>query len=214
MVHLSEETLSELLDGGPAAGAEEHLSGCPVCQGELEALRQLRAELRELPELEPPPELWTRIEERLPYDGSARRSRSYFSRGTALRVAAMAAVFVIGIGLGRVFQSNDAVTGGGQPQAATVVDAMAEVQQLGSRYDAALRNLQRLAQQEGTPLRSVNEQRLVRLDMLVEASRTALAAEPADPVLNSYLFAALEERDAVLREMDAERTSGSSTMWK
>jgi hypothetical protein len=214
MVHLSEETLSELLDGGPAAGAEEHVSSCPVCQGELEALRRLRAELRELPELEPPPELWTRIEERLPYGGGARRSRPFFSRSTVLRVAAMAAVFVIGLGLGRVFQPDVAGTEGGLPEAATITDAMAEVQQLGSQYDAALRNLQRLAQREGSPLPSVNEQRLVRLDMLVEASRTALAAEPADPVLNSYLFAALEERDAVLREMDAERTSGSSTMWR
>ena len=56
MVHLSHETLSELLDGVPAPGAEAHLTGCPVCQGELETMRGLRAELRELPELEPPPE--------------------------------------------------------------------------------------------------------------------------------------------------------------
>jgi hypothetical protein len=36
MGHLSEESLSELLDGGPAPGAAEHLSSCPVCQGGCE----------------------------------------------------------------------------------------------------------------------------------------------------------------------------------
>jgi hypothetical protein len=75
-------------------------------------------------------------------------------------------------------------------------------------------NLQRLARQEGTQLPSLSEQRLAGLDMLVEASRTALAAEPADPVLNAYLFSALEERDAVLQQMSASEPSGSGSLWR
>jgi len=223
MVHLSHETLSEVLDGGPVVGADEHLAGCPVCQGELEALRALRAELRELPELEPPAELWAAIEARLPIaSSSARRSRLRWPGLVALQVAAMAAVFVIGIGLGRVWQPGEPaaeptpppLVTASEPGPSTLPQAMADVRRLGAQYDAAVANLQRLARQEGTQLPSLREQRLAGLDMLVDASRTALAAEPADPVLNAYLFAALEERDAVLQQINASDRSGSGSLWR
>jgi hypothetical protein len=220
MVHLSHETLSELLDGGPAPGAEEHLTGCPVCQGELEALRGLRSELRELPELEAPPDLWAGIEARLP-SASSRRSRLRWPGLVALQVAAMAAVFVIGIGLGRVFQPGESPAEAtssqltaADPGPSTLTEAMSDVRRLGAQYDAAVANLQRLAREEGTQLPSLTEQRLAGLDMLVEASRTALAAEPADPVLNAYLFAALEERDAVLQQLNASDRTGSGSLWR
>jgi len=221
MVHLSHEALSELLDGGPAPGAEEHLAGCPVCQGELEALRGLRAELRELPDLEPPPELWARIEAGLPLARQRARAGLRWPRLVALQVAAMAAVFVIGIGLGRVSRPDDLASDTGTPQLvvaepgpSTLAEAMGDVRRLGAQYDAAVANLQRLASREGTQLPSLNEQRLAGLDMLVEASRSALAAEPADPVLNAYLFAALEEREAVLQQIRASEQSGSGTLWR
>ncbi|MEE9134112.1 MAG: hypothetical protein V3U13_11180 [Gemmatimonadota bacterium] len=221
MVHLNEETLSELLDGGPVAGAQEHLTSCPVCQGELEVLRQLRTELRELPELEPPAALWSRIEAGLPVAARARRSRFGRPMLIAMQVAAMLAVFVLGLSLGRMFQPGEPGADGaspalarGQPAAVTLAEAMAEVRRLGTEYDAALGSLQRLAGQEGMPMPSLTGQRLASLDMLVEASRTALSMEPADPVLNSYLFAALEERDAVLREMDTSQVTGSEVLWR
>ena len=221
MVHLSHETLSELLDGGPTPGAEEHLAGCPVCQGELEAMRTLRMELRELPELEPPPELWARIESGLPIAARRGRARTRWPGLIALQVAAMAAVFVIGIGLGRVSRPDESPTDVATPQLVvaeaepgTLAEAMSDVRRLGAQYDAAVANLQRLARQEGTQLPSLTEQRLAGLDMLVEASRTALAAEPADPVLNAYLFAALEERDAVLQQINASEQSVSGNLWR
>jgi len=220
MVHLSEETLSELLDGAPGAGAQEHLAACSVCQGELEALRRLRSELRELPELEPPAELWSRVEARLPGAPKVRGSRFGWPTLVLMQAAAMAAIFVIGLGVGRMSQPGEeeamelpvALTA--QPDAMTMADAMTEVRRLGTEYDAALANLQRLAQREGQPMPSLKEQRLASLDMLVEASRTALSVEPGDPVLNSYLFAALEERDAVLLEMSESQGTGSEVLWR
>jgi hypothetical protein len=192
-----------------------------VCQGELEALRGLRAELRELPDLEPPPELWARIEAGLPLARRRARAGLRWPRLVALQVAAMAAVFVIGIGLGRVSRPDELASDTGTPQLvvaepgpSTLAEAMGDVRRLGAQYDAAVANLQRLASREGTQLPSLNEQRLAGLDMLVEASRTALAAEPADPVLNAYLFAALEERDAVLQQIRASEQSGSGTLWR
>lgn len=219
MVHLKEETLSELLDGACVAGAEEHLGSCPVCRGELEALRRLRSELRELPELDAPPELWSRIEARLPVAGRSGRWRLGWPGRTAMQAAAMAATFVIGVGLGRMFGPGDQAGPSSQvvserAAATSLADAMAEVRRLGAQYDAALRNLEQLAAQEGAPTPSLAEQRLASLDALVEASRTALSVEPADPVLNSYLFAALEERDAVLRQIRAQQESGSEVFWR
>lgn len=220
MVHLSDETLSELLDGGSVPGADEHLATCVLCRGELDGLQQLRAELRQLPELEPPVDQWLRIAERLP-GGRARRRLGWPSL-IALQAAAMAAVFVIGLGLGRFVQPDSSVLGGAaseptvaqEPQATSLSAAMSEVRQRGAEYDRALKNLQRLARQEGAPLPFVSNERLASLDALVEASRTALSADPADPVLNSYLFAALEERDAVMQQMSATQESGSELLWR
>lgn len=125
MVHLAEEILSELLDGGHAAGAEAHLATCRVCRDELEAMRRLSAE-----------------------------------------------------------------------------------------YDAALQNLERLTQRQGGATPSLAEERLASLNTLVEASRAALSAEPTDPVLNTYLFTALEQRDQVMRELRGRATSGSEVLWR
>jgi hypothetical protein len=228
MVHLNNETLSELLDGSPAPGVQEHLASCSVCQGELELLRRMRTQLRELPQLDPPPDLWSRIEERLPY-GRERRWPGRPGR-VALRVAAMAAVFVIGLALGQAFQRGDSAGDVAQPVAgvpatvsevgapgtpASLGDAMAEVRRLAAEYDAALRTLQRMAEGRGaTDASPLARQRLANLEALVEASRAALATDPADPVLNTYLFTAVAERDALVRQLTSASGSGSGVVWR
>jgi predicted anti-sigma-YlaC factor YlaD len=57
--------LSEYLDGSlperQRAAIAEHLPGCASCRGELEALRRTVALLRDLPSVEPPDALATRI---------------------------------------------------------------------------------------------------------------------------------------------------------
>jgi hypothetical protein len=228
MVHLSSETLSELLDGSPAPGVQEHLASCSVCQGELEVLRRLRTQLRELPTLDPPPGLWTRIEERVPY--GRRRWRPSRLGLVALQVAAAAAVFVIGLALGQMLQRGEpgsdvaqpvagvALTGvepEGQTPPASLGEQMAEVRRLASEYDAALMTLQNMAQGQGRSDTSpLARQRLAALEALVEASRAALATDPADPVLNSYLFTAIAERDAMVRQLTSARGSGSGVVWR
>ena len=221
MVHLTEETLSELLDGEQVAGAGEHLTACPVCQGELEALRRLRTDLRELPELQPPEDRWARREAGMPAGRRGIRARLRWPNRVVLQAVAMAAVFVIGLGLGRFVSPGGPDGEAGLfpvdaqgPAATTLTEAMAEVQRRGADYDAALQNLERLAQQEGAPLPSLGQQRLVGLQMLVDASRSALSTDPADPVLNSYLFAAVQERDAVMRELREAQGSGEGVLWR
>jgi hypothetical protein len=223
VVHLNDEALSELLDGDGVAATKEHLASCESCQRELQALGNVRLALRELPELEPPGDLWARIESRLPVPSRTRRSRLRWPGLIALQAAAMAAVFVLGLGLGRFFEPGQ--SGGSEAvvaqrpvaetaSAGSLAEALAEVRRRGAEYDAALRDLERLARQEGAPVGSLAEQRLASLNLLVEASRTALTADPADPVLNAYLFAALEERDEVMRQMGTDPEDGSNVYWR
>jgi hypothetical protein len=222
VVHLNDEALSELLDGEGAADAVEHLAGCERCRMELAELRTVRAELRVLPDLEPPEYLWERIEAGMTVRSrSGRSGRLGWPSLIALQAAAMAAVFVIGLGLGRFFDGDRAVESapaqlaeGEEVSAGSLGEALAEVRRRGAEYDSALRVLERLARDEGAPVGSLEEQRLVSLNMLVEASRTALAADPADPVLNAYLFAALDERDAVMRQIGVDAGNRSVVLWR
>lgn len=221
MVHLSEEVISELVDGCTVAGAEDHLASCSLCRSELEALRCLRTDLRDLADLEAPAGLWTRIEADLPGARRGRLGRLPVPGRVVLRAVGVAAVFVLGLGLGTIFESRQGEGAGtaglltsDEPTAESLADALADVRRRGAEYDAALQTLQRLAAEQGAPAPDLAQQRLASLDLLVDASRTALAAEPADPVLNSYLFAALEEREAVLRELQTAEASGTERLWR
>lgn len=133
----------------------------------------------------------------------------------------MAAVFLLGLGLGRVFWpgapavdstlpsplagtpdvDSELVVSGETP--GSLAEAMAEVRRQGAEYEAALRRLETVAREAGTAIPSVAEERLAALDALVEASRTALSAEPTDPVLNAYLFAALDQRASVVQQVSS-----------
>lgn len=221
MVHLSDEKFSELVDGGYVAGADEHLATCVVCRNQLASLKNLRERVRALPQLEAPPQLWAAVEARLPI-GAVSQRRLGWPALMALQAAAMAAVFVIGLGIGSMFvgeRSEDpsagAVTMTSDGQPGSLAAALEQVRRQGAEYDAALQELEAVADQTGTPMPAVTVERLAALDVLVEATRTALAAEPADPVLNTYLFAALEEREDVLRELAARQGQTDTEMaWR
>ena len=222
MVHLNEEVFSELVDGGVVAGAEEHLASCAACRDQLASLRDLKARLRALPELEAPAHLWSAIEARL--TGRPARDRRFgWPALIGMQAAAMAAVFVIGLGIGSMFTGDEALEPSGvpvigqvaeQPPASSLEDALAEVRRRGAEYDVALRRLERMASRAGTPMASLAVERLAALDVLVEASRSALATRPADAVLNSYLFAALEQREEVLRELARQAQQEAEAAWR
>ena len=221
MVHLNEEVFSELVDGGVVAGAEEHLASCAACRDQLASLQDLKARLRALPELEAPAHLWSAIEARL--TGQPARDRRFgWPALIGMQAAAMAAVFVIGLGIGSMFTGDEALEPSGvpvlgqvaEPPPASLEDALAEVRRRGAEYDVALRRLERMASQAGTPMASLAVERLAALDVLVEASRSALATRPADAVLNSYLFAALEQREEVLRELARQAQQEAAAAWR
>lgn len=211
----------------PHNGGENPAPGEP--RGEAEAVRQLQAELRALPSLEPPLTLWKAIESRLLASGLAHRPgvraagrRPAWLGWAALRAAALAAVLVTGLALGRWTApagldggSSDAQVVSAEPGVLTLPEAMELVRIRSQEYDAALSGLEMAAREVGVSIPSPLTERLAALDLLVEASRTGLLTEPADPNLNAYLFAALEQRDDVIREMNAEGAgSYSEAVWK
>lgn len=104
--------IDEYLDGKlPAAEHEavrRHLEGCDECRGELEAIRQLRAEAQALPgSVEPPRDLWPQIATRLkaakvvrPRFGQRLRSATWSQLMGAAAVVVMAVALILGYWLG------------------------------------------------------------------------------------------------------------------
>jgi len=61
-MHATTEQLLSLRDGQPVdAGPAAHVAGCEQCQRELRGLARLQARLRDLPELQPPRDLWRTV---------------------------------------------------------------------------------------------------------------------------------------------------------
>lgn len=235
MMHLDAEMISRLADGdAPGRETEAHLAECPKCREEVQAVRKLRDELRSLPLLNAPPEAWAGIVSRLPArrEGMGRRA-SRLGSGRFLRHALeLAAVFVLGLGLGRTLplggksepadQTAQLSTTAVRPVStasdatpAELTQAMEDVRQRGAEYEAALRRLEAVARQTGTPIPRP-EDRLLGLDALADYSRQALSTDPTDPVLNAYLFAALNQRADVVRQVSSNEGSKGNghVLWR
>jgi hypothetical protein len=75
-----EEQLSEYREGTlaapAAAAARAHLCGCPACQGLVEVVAAMEADLRRLPELDPPARLLYRIQAQTLAPGMHRAGRA------------------------------------------------------------------------------------------------------------------------------------------
>lgn len=191
MPHLSTEALARLLDEEPTATERRHLEGCAICGAELEALRADRLALGELPHLLPPPAgAWDALAERLHDEGliSTSPARALRPGPRILRIAAALALFLSGVATGFMARgAGDSSTG----ELAQGVEAEAA-------YQAALAQYAELAAEEPytDPIA-----RLAALENIVITTRDALAAAPADPLINGYHMAALAQRDATVRQI-------------
>jgi hypothetical protein len=87
MSHLSMDDLLAVRDGAVDETVQAHVAACTACIAEVERLRALRAELRELPEERPGRDLWPVVVARM-----ERRRR--IVRGATLAAAAVLALAV------------------------------------------------------------------------------------------------------------------------
>ncbi len=94
MSHLTPETLARLIEEAPEPTEAEHLDRCTDCRAELEAMRADVAALNMLPDPEPSPAQWLRLEQRLEREGLLRRHARW--QPMALRMAAAFVMFALG----------------------------------------------------------------------------------------------------------------------
>jgi hypothetical protein len=198
MPHLSLETLARLLDEEPIGTESRHLEGCTACREDLDALRADRLALAELPDLlPPPPGAWDDLAARLRDEGllgatatpaAPRRAHRF------LRLAVALALFLSGAAAGFLARgSTRSAVAGGDAALATLTLAEAE-----AAYRAALARYAELST-DGPSTDPIA--RLAALENIVVTTRDALAAAPADPLINGYHMAALEQRDATVRQI-------------
>lgn len=94
MSHLTPETLARLIEEAPEPTEAEHLDHCTECRAELEAMRADVAALNMLPDPEPSPAQWLRLEQRLEREGLMRRRSRW--QPMLLRMAAAFVMFALG----------------------------------------------------------------------------------------------------------------------
>jgi hypothetical protein len=88
------------LDAGQSSLVAQHIEDCPACAAELASLAQLDQASRLLTSPEPPPELWTRIAQRLATRGPGRSAHPRaLPRRRFLWAAGVLAASVLGGGL-------------------------------------------------------------------------------------------------------------------
>lgn len=211
MQHLNGEDLARLADEAPSNEEAQHLAACAECAAELAALREQVHTLATLPDMAPPARLEQAVQAAL--EGEGLRLARANGRRRAIRIAASVALFAAGglAGfLGRGFASAPVPppVAVAPPPPADAAEAATRLQTAEVAYATALGDYARLT--DGLPAPDpVN--RLAALEGIVLTTRAALNEAPADPVINGYHLTALEQRDAILREIGwAEESSVAS----
>jgi hypothetical protein len=210
MEQLTYEWLAELVDREPTREEMERLSGDPELKDALNALRAQTEALGQLPRMMPPRGDWEELEARLMSEGLIRRNRPSWLPGGAMasgwtRAVAAAVIFLVG-GV-----TGSAMSGPGSPvargsleaelsQVGSVGEAAEFVQRAEEQYINSLLRYRQLAARAGQDVPRNDRDRAQALDLLVQASQSALRAAPHDPFINGILVNALAERQAVTRD--------------
>ncbi len=198
---VSPDRVSAYADGTLAesdrAGVESHLAGCPRCQGELEWLRALAAEVSALPRaVDPPDTLWSGIASRL--DPKLYRSEIRM-RPMALAAAAVT-LMMISAGLTALwinhrapsdrFASGDpaplSVPAGAHDQSVVLARLMQQVHQLEASLPA--------------PTRELIATQLRLIDAAIQESQAALAGHATDESVERMLQARYQQRLELLEQ--------------
>ncbi len=208
------EYVDEELSAEERDACEAHLLACPECREVLGELRVIVAEARVLEDEEPRTDLWPGIRARLgglamvPRVGaSARRRVLAFSLPQLLAAGlAFAAVGAGGaVALGAL--GGDPTVGtlpviGTAPVVAPVVAVPGE-----ATWDRAIGELRAVLDGGRDKLdpRTVQvlEESLATIDRALERSRSALAADPANPYLNAHLQETMRRKVELLRQAAA-----------
>lgn len=216
------DRLSEYVDGELGAAArsalEAHLDSCDACRETVVMLRGVQLRARRLADRAPARDLWPAIAamigpespvlEQQPVQAPPRRRRYIISlpqlaaAGVALAVLSGGTVWLLGKG-GPVPVEAPAVAGTPAPGRPAPGAANASVR-AEQTYDAAVADLQAVLDAGRTRLDphtvAVLERNLAVIDSAVSEAQRALAADPADTYLNSYLARTMRRKVELLRQ--------------
>jgi hypothetical protein len=121
--------------------------------------------------------------------------------------AAAAVVLFFGgaaLGAGLTARGEDAGTGPGLAQTASVEEAASAVRVAEQEYISAVSRYRELLGREGGDAATADPfSRYAALEHLVSVSQAAVRQAPGDPFLNGFLASAMAERDAAARMVSA-----------
>jgi hypothetical protein len=194
MTHLTFDDISELAERGDPADA--HLAECEQCRETWRRVRALLDSTHALPrEIEPPPEAWTALRERLPRT-PARAGGRWWHNGWLATAAGI--VLVIGTA---IVTSTAAPRAKGsklpQPPMPSVVHAV------DMNYVATVAQLREALDGQRATLapRTVEtvDRALAVIDSAIAEARAALASDPANDALVDILSAHYERKVELLQ---------------
>lgn len=231
MLHLPIERLADLADGIAAPQERDHLVACSRCASELETYRRL-VELAadERRRIGPPSTSWESLRAALVQDGligvpgrPVRRTApaTFWLRRVAVIVALLAGgavvgrlsagmtgreVFALGDGEAAVTGFSDGSSQNVSNSGAVFGSAQEALQQLERAQRAYEEAAAYLAAHDNSSAYGRSDQyrtRLAALDIASETFQRALTDAPEDPIINQYLMATMNAREATIRRIGA-----------
>lgn len=226
-LHLPIERLADLADGIAAPSERDHLAACGRCASELDAYRRLLLMAAdERRRIGPPSTSWESLRDVLQGEGliavPGRPLRRPVPISVWVRRAVAAVAFITcGVAVGRMsagMSARDAFTLGiSAPAGSASEGSLQNASYTGSFGSAedALEQLERaqrayeeaaiyLAEHDSSSTYGGSDQyrtRLAALDMASETFQRALTDAPEDPVINQYLLATMNAREATIRRI-------------
>jgi hypothetical protein len=218
------EYLDDELDVSERMQLEQHLVACERCRGDLEGLRAVTARARALPDIPPVQDLWTGVAARIgtrTRQFDIRRAPRRFAFTLPQLVAASLALMVLSGGMvwlarlggdrtdfPAVVATDSKRLGAGTDEPAVQPANFAD-----GAYENAIADLQRTLENGRGRLDKqtirVLEENLNAIDRAIAQCREALAADPANVYLNTYLVEARTRKLDLLRRAAAIVDSAS-----
>jgi anti-sigma factor RsiW len=211
MEHVSFERLCDLADGvlppDDSAAVERHLGSCAACQDALARLRGLLDRASSLSsEIEPPPESWSGIRNRLPFTVlGTNRPRPHFPASWVMRaaaavllVAASSTITVLALRSREPSRPSSPAT-----YPTIVVATPATLRAVDDSYADVVDELTTTLRSQRASLSPTTVATLERtlriIDEAIAEARAALAADPANAVLLDVLLGNYEQKVQLLR---------------
>jgi anti-sigma factor RsiW len=221
-MHPTQFEINDFVDGSLSASARsavaEHLEGCTTCRQLVDDLGELRRAAAGLEPVEPPPQVWTRIEKELrliPNDkrpvaiqpSTAASRWMVIGRSPTMWLGAAAAVVMLAVGLsvrmGYFAQPGPTAAPNGS-EAPTAQSVEAELLLAEQHYQNAINGLEQIAKSENGALDPATantfQANLAVVDQAISESRAALRTQPNNEPAQQSLLASFKAKIGLLQD--------------